>query len=200
MAPFITEELYQILKERFPSALQAPACIVAPFPQANLDEIDEQIESTFEFVDQIVYALRNIRAEMQLPPGAATDVYIIAPASDPQRRLIEENQALLQALVKINQITIGEKEKTLPFSANAMVGNLKLIIPLPEEMREKEKLRLIKEKDKLIAQQNQARTQLANNDFVQKAPKHLIEKLQTTLSQSELELSSVLQKIASIET
>ena len=100
--------------------------------------------------------------EMQLPPQAATDLFIVGHEGDPQLKIVQDNPSLIQALVRIHTLTIAHEEKPLRFSATATVGNLKLTIPLPEEMREKERLRLIKEKEKLIQQQNQARVQLAN--------------------------------------
>ncbi len=210
MAPFITEELFQLLKAHFPSlepceepyaketirALHAPACICAPYPQViSADDMDSNIESSFAFVNQIIHAIRTIRAEMQLPPQAATDLFIVGHEGDPQLKIVQDNPSLIQALVRIHTLTIAHEEKPLRFSATATVGNLKLTIPLPEEMREKERLRLIKEKEKLIQQQNQARVQLANADFIQKAPPALIAKTRETLQQSETELANVIQKL-----
>ena len=62
-------------------------------------------------------------------------------------------------------------------------------------MKEKENIRLVKEKDKLIEQQNSARGQLANDDFVQKAPPQLVEKIKNNLAQSEKELTEVMRKL-----
>jgi valyl-tRNA synthetase len=53
----------------------------------------------------------------------------------------------------------------------------------------------LKEQDKLIGQQNSARLQLSNPDFVAKAPPQLVSKLQATLTQVETELLEIAQKI-----
>jgi valyl-tRNA synthetase len=210
MAPFITEELFQMLKTKLASpaspsdpytsetlkALSAPACIVAPYPQLiRAEDIDAEIEKTFCFIDQIVHAIRNIRAEMQLPPSTATDLLIQIAPSDPDFSVVEKNLSMIKALVRINAISLSERQEMPPFSAHAIVGNLKLIVPLPQELRDKEKLRLHKERDKLIAQQNGMRQQLANGDFVAKAPPPLVEKLKLNLTQSEKELAEVMQKL-----
>ena len=93
MAPFITEELFQMLKNTFQQlhlsekvdpytsetikALLAPACIVAPYPEViSAEDIKPKIEEAFAFINEVIYAVRNIRAEMQLPPNVATDLYI----------------------------------------------------------------------------------------------------------------------------
>ncbi len=210
MAPFITEELFQMLKTKFSgvtgggdaytqetlTALSAPACIVAPYPQVIREtDINPDIETTFAFIDQVVYAVRNIRAEMQLPPNIATDLTIVAAADHPERTLVEHNSALIQALVKIHTMRYEEIERKIPLSAHALVGSLKLIIPLPQELREKEKVRLIKERDKLITQENTLRQQLGNSGFLEKAPEQLIDKLKLTLTQAERELAEVNLKL-----
>ncbi|MFS8563668.1 MAG: class I tRNA ligase family protein [Rhabdochlamydiaceae bacterium] len=152
MAPFITEEIFHMLKTHFKVdklpddlylketllALSSPACIVAPYPKVLRElDIDIDIEEAFAFMDKLVHSVRTIRASMQLPPGAATDLYIVGKAASLQ--VIEKNQVILKALVRLNKLNLSEKEEAFPFSSTAIVGEIKLIIPLPTEMREKKK-------------------------------------------------------------
>ncbi len=212
MAPFITEELYTHLKEicegakpsatcdaytkELLEALKAPACIVSLYPQViEESHINPKIEETFAFIDELLRTIRNIRAEMQLAPNVATDLIFVAAEKNPELQLIQKNDPILKSLIKLSSITYTHKEINIAMSASAMVGSLKLIIPLPEEMKEKEKIRLNKEKEKLINQQNTARTQLANTEFVEKAPKPLVDKIQALLEQSEKELALIMKKI-----
>jgi valyl-tRNA synthetase len=208
IAPFITEEIFQLLKSHFAAshipddlylketlaALSSPACIVAPYPKVLRElDIDVDIEEAFAFMDKLVHAVRTIRASMQLPPATPTDLYIVGKKS--QLEVIEKNQVILKALVRLNTLHLSEKETSFPFSSTALIEDIKLIIPLPEEMREKEKARLLKEQEKLIVQQNGARLQLSNPDFIAKAPPQLVSKLQTTLTQTEAELLEMSKKI-----
>jgi valyl-tRNA synthetase len=213
MAPFITEELFLQLKTQFQSAeirkhtldpytletltaFQAAACATAPYPRLIRDkDISAEIEEQFAFLDTVVHAVRTIRAEMQLSPGAATDLYVVGKADETHRNMAFENQSIITALVRINHFHFVDKEVELAFSANAVVGNLKLIIPLPEEMREKERVRLEKEKERLILEQNKLREQLANEGFMQKAPPQLVQKIKDGLEQSEKGLASVVHKL-----
>ncbi|MBI2810087.1 MAG: valine--tRNA ligase [Candidatus Melainabacteria bacterium] len=214
MAPFITEELFQMLKKKFAglkqtksdpytaetiAALLCPACIVSAYPKVVREQdINPEIEATFAFLDEVLRTVRNIRAEMQLPPGTATDLHIYSPAKEPQRTLVEKNLGIVQALVRTQTVTFSHEEQKLPFSASAIVGNLKLVIPLPQEFKEKEKLRLGKERDKFIAQSNGLRTQLGNTEFLEKAPAQLVEKLKNNLVQMEKELNETMQKLAEL--
>ncbi len=216
MAPFITEELFQLLKQKLSGlkedakvdlyttetiqALNKAACIIAPFPKAISEDINPQIEETFAILDNVVCTVRNIRAEMQLPPGTSTDLNIYAPLDDAGRKLIENHLGIVQALVRVQKVTFADKEQSIPFSVSALVGNVKLVIPLPQEFKEKEKVRLAKEKDKHIAQTNSLRQQLGNTDFLEKAPPQLVEKLKSNLLQSEKELAETMKKIEELET
>ncbi len=211
MAPFITEELFQILKGKFsiqprPStdpytketlqAFSQPACMVSPYPQVIREsDIDSTIETTFAYLDQVVHAIRNIRAEMQMPPGSPTDLIFVSSPTDPQRHTIEQNLAIIQALVRTQTVSFVDAEQPIPFSASTLIGSIKLIIPLPQAFKEKEQVRLVKEKDKLIAQQNQLRTQLGNEEFLAKAPSQLVDKLKQSLTQAENSLNEIIDKL-----
>lgn len=199
MAPFVTEELFSQLKEKIPQgscsepylaetlkALSAPACIVAPYPTVIAEaDIDPEIEKTFALMDRIVHAVRNIRAEMQLAPNILTDLLLKAPENDPTLALLQQNEGMLKALVRIGKIEPGEAQG---FAASSVIEGLTLIIPLPEEMKEKERLRLVKQQEKLIQQEHQMRTKLANEKFVEKAPKELIDECRHQLQQIENQL------------
>lgn len=210
--PFITEELFsklqaQLRTDKRPQdpyvaetlqALNAKACIVAPYPRLHVKEdIDEKAEETFAFINQVIYAVRNIRAEMQLPPGMATELYIQSTNRDELKK-VQDNAHMIQALVRISSLLL-EKEPPKGFSAGAAISNLTLTIPLPNEMREKEKVRLIKEKDKALVKINGAKEKLANSDFIAKAPPELVAKFQQNLSQAERELAEISAKLEGMD-
>ncbi len=208
MTPFITEELFQLLKAQFGSAnipsepylqetlsaLASPACMVAPYPKiVHASDINADIEDEFAKADSLVHAIRNIRAEMQIQPGTPSALIIVGP----QQHLdfAKKHEGILQALVRLEKIEYSTEDVLIPFSSNAIVGDYKLILPLPAELKEKEKVRLIKEQEKLINEQHRTRAQLANTDFVEKAPSHLVEKLRTNVTQAEKELFEISQKL-----
>jgi valyl-tRNA synthetase len=75
------------------------------------------------------------------------------------------------------------------------VGGVTLFIPLPAECAEKERVRLIKEREQCIEQQNKLRAQLANNEFLAKAPPPVVGKLRLSLEQSEQQLAALMEKL-----
>jgi valyl-tRNA synthetase len=208
MIPFVTEELFTQLREKVPpatsddpylkealEALSAPACIVAPYPTVIAKEdIDTEAEETFAFMDQVLHAVRNIRAEMGTAPNVATDLIIQASPDDSGLALVKENESMLSALIRLGTIAYNAPPPE-GFTATNLVGNLSLIIPLPEEMREKELIRLKKQQDKLIQQEQQSRGKLGNENFVQKAPKEVVDKLRTQVRDIEAQLAEIAKKL-----
>lgn len=211
MAPFITEALFQLLKERFGNvlltdgsylqetltALQLPACAVSPFPKViHPADTNCEIEEEFATIDALVHAIRNIRAEMQIPPATPSSLIIVAPPDLLQ--FAQRHEAILQALIRLEKIQYLEADPpTSRMASSTTVGSFKLILPLPSELKEKERVRLFKEQEKLIEQEHNCRSQLANADFVAKAPPHLVEKLRTAATQAEKGLYEIAQKLKS---
>lgn len=215
MAPFITEELFQILKKRLEGislksnidpytaecikALQCQACIVSPYPQVIREsDINAEIDQTFDLVERIVYTIRNIRGEMKLPPGVATDVHIIGSTTDPLYTLVNKNQIIISSLVKTKSIQMHLKEPKIGFSSIGSVETLKILIPLPEQMLQQEKTRLAKEKERLAGNLDRIKNQLANQEFVNNAPAALIDKQKQLFQQTENELREILSKLNAI--
>ena len=211
MAPFITEELFSILKEKFevkPSltcdpytaecleALSSKACIVSRYPTV-IREADRQpkTEETFELIDEVLRAIRNIRAEMQLPPSTATDVWICGSNLDANLQAVKENQNILQALVKIRSLEFPVDITEPAFSANKRVGSFQILIPLPEEMIEKEKARLLKEQSKIEVQFQSLEAKLSQEEFLAKAPKEILEKLQNQKNLLTSQLGDISAKL-----
>lgn len=212
MAPFITEELFHELKKKFSSkgtpsdvytaeclaALSSKTCMQSAYPKVlKSDDIKPSIEETFAFLDEILHAIRNIRAEMQLPPGTATDVWIIGEEQDPLLKTIKDNQSILGSLVKIRALTFPSGEEEPTSSAKKRVHSLQVLIPLPEEMKEKEKLRLTKEQEKLKIQLASLEEKLSQQEFLEKAPKEVLEKLQNQRNLITAQLADIATKISS---
>ncbi|MFQ5730238.1 MAG: class I tRNA ligase family protein, partial [Waddliaceae bacterium] len=212
MAAFITEELFQRLKERFSGiqetsnvdpytaeavqALLSPACIVAPFPKViRASDINSNINNAFCLVGKVVYTIRNIRGEMKIPPGTATEVHIIGSENGDNYQTIQNNSGIIKALVRTEKIAMHAKEPDVGFASTGIVEDVKIMIPMPEALSKQEISRLEKEKERLLKQLEKVQTQLANTDFISKAPENLIEKQKALLAQTEKALKEVDTKL-----
>ncbi len=210
ISPFITEEIFSLLKNQFPhlkatqcdpytretiQALLSSACIIAPYPEPIREkEIAPEVEQTFEFMNEIVRSIRNIRAEMQMPPSEKTELIIFAPAQ--KWKKAHEHQNIITALTPTAKVTFTEHEPA-SFGASALVGSLKLMIPIPESLRAKEKTRLEKEKEKLEKLLESTQLKLSNEDFRSRAPREVVEKLEHGLKQTQKQLADIETKLKS---
>lgn len=209
ISPFITEEIFSLLKAQFPrlqlmknadlytqetmKALLSSACIVAPYPEViSENDIDPATEKVFESMSEIIRSIRNIRAEMQLAPSEKTELFIIG--STLHAATVETHQNILTALTPTSKITFTSKEPS-SFGASALIGPLKLMIPIPESLRAKEKTRLEKEREKLQNLLESTELKLANVDFQARAPREVVEKLEHALSQTKKQLSEISLKL-----
>lgn len=204
ITPFITEEIFHYLKEgsgvcssvkdhyskETIEALQAKACAVAPYPKA-LTEKDQNVEEAFSLIEKVLYTIRNIRGEMKIPPQTASDLFIVTT-----NETIRKNTHILTALVKIDKLEVVEKAPALKtLSATGVIGDITLIIPLPEELAKTEKARLEKEKERLTKTIENLKKLFSNEEFCQKASPEIIEKQKNTLNQAENELVSINKKL-----
>lgn len=195
MTPFITEELFQLLKERFSgdahshptdeytqdalNALRSPACIQAPFPKPATYEFPEA-EETFELIAQFLYAIRNIRGEMNIPTPSATDLYLIANQT-PELKLLSEQKHILTSLIRITNIYTQEQAPDNQHGSSTTIHGIQIFIPIPEELLAQERDRLAKEEKKRLEQIERIQQQLSNPAFLAKAPPELIAKLKGAL-------------------
>jgi valyl-tRNA synthetase len=196
IVPFITEEIFSLLKERFTiaaatdpylkdvlEALSSEACIIAPYPE-NLSpsDISQTTEAEFSLLNEVVYALRNIRAELQVPLGRSIDVYLMSDDTI-TLKFIYDNRQILHSLVRIQNIESSHKHDLLSAAgATALVRGIKIFVPLPSELKAKEKLRLAKELEKLSLQLQSLEQKLQNPDFTSKAPEPLVTKTKQSLA------------------
>ncbi|MEI6531270.1 MAG: valine--tRNA ligase [Chlamydiota bacterium] len=169
IAPFITEEIYSLLPGN------KEPLIISTFPKPFYEKGDSVLRS-FAFFEEIITKVRVIRGEMGLPPQDSTDLYLIT-VEESLPAFLKKHSAILKGLLPVKEIFITEIEPPLPFSGCACVGEVKIIVPLPESFLQKEKERLQKEQIKLQEQVAKLDIQLSNNDFISRAPPALVEKL-----------------------
>lgn len=217
MAPFISEELFHHLKEKLGSAglqggidpytkdailaLHAEACIVAPYPKVIREsDLNPSIEKAFEVVEKAVYTIRNIRGELKLPPGLATDIHIVGKQDESIFTILKNNLSIIAALVRVNKIEMETEDPPVPFAGTGVMDTIKIVIPLPEEMLQQEKTRLEKERDKLSGSLERLQVQLSNTEFVKNAPPELINKHKKTHQQTENELKEILAKLEKLRS
>jgi valyl-tRNA synthetase len=104
---------------------------------------------------------------------------------------------MLGALVKIRSLEFLDEGKQTSFSAKKKIGSLEIEIPLPEELKEKEKARLIKEQEKVLKQLESLEAKLKEPEFLQKAPAEILNKMKGQLEQLKVQVKDIADKLQS---
>ena len=178
VTPFITEELWQIVaplagrkdtqKESF--------IVVAPYPQAQPERIDENACRWMNQFKQLVDACRTLRGEMNVSPAQKLPLYVLASNED--TLFIEQAGPALQALAKLSEIKIFTDEKAWQNAAQAapvaVVGNLRLCLYMEVDVQA-ESERLGKELTRLQGEITKAQAKLSNESFIARAPQAVVE-------------------------
>ena len=164
--PYITEEIWQSLPH------EGKALIVAQWPMASDALSFKEEEAHMESVMNAIRAIRNRRAEMNVPPSKKATLYVLT--SKPQ--VFTEGEGFIQRLAYADRIEMLKKE---PANLDGMVtcatADAKLYIPMGQLVDiAKELERIAKELDK--ARKNLASIQgkLSNEKFTARAPEAVV--------------------------
>ncbi|KAA6185015.1 valine--tRNA ligase [Thiohalocapsa marina] len=179
--PFITEEIWQ--KVRPLAGVQGDTIMLAPYPDVDTAAVDSEAEAEIEWVRQFILGVRRIKGEMNIPPGKPLPV-LIANAGERDRRWIEIARPYLDFLARTESITVLDDESQAPESALALVGEMKILIPMAGLIdKDAELARLAKDIARLRADIERIEQKLANPNFVDKAPPAVVQKERDRLTE-----------------
>ena len=169
LMPFVTEEIWQGLRGGRESIM------IQPYPQPDSSLIQPEVESRINFLIEVIRAVRNLRAELNVPPVREARVILFAPQE--QREFLRTHEPYLRALARVGGVeylTQGERPKG---AATAVVGPLEIYLPLGDliDLKE-EKKRLAQEVGKLEEELERVRRKLGNRDFLTKAKEEVVQK------------------------
>jgi valyl-tRNA synthetase len=184
--PFITEEIWQAMYEGRPLK---KSIALAAYPQLEQKWLSDQAEDQMATLQELIVNVRNMRAEMKVEPKVKTPVKIYADAR--VEKLVQENRGMLERLAGVEGIEFVSESlakvagaRTTPKFEAALVYERKIDVAAERE-------RLTKEFKKLEGQLANTSRQLGNEQFLSKAPAHVVEGLR----KQEGELKLLIEKI-----
>lgn len=205
LAPFITEEIFEILHKQFQvlpkssadlytkeclEALAYSFCALCPYPRCiEPKDINKDKEKEFMLIQALVNSCRNLRQEANIPLQEPIELYLMGAEK------IQESKSILEAQLKLKNLYFISTPPSLEEFASKNIENITLWIPLSKEHKEKEKLRLQKELEKLLTQKERLSSQLSNEQFLEKAAKDLVRKQKETLLQVEESIATISSRL-----
>ncbi len=191
--PFITEELYQSL----PNAEETIMCASWPKHSDALEFAKEAEE--MEGVMDVIRSIRNLRAEMNVPPARRTAVYMVTPAENAPA--FEMARAYLMKLAGAENVIVQQDKGGIPKGAvNAVCAMGEAFIPLDQLIDiDKEIERVSKEISRMKGEVARAEGKLSNPGFVAKAPEKVINEEKGKLEVAKDMLSKLEHRLAELQ-
>ena len=197
--PFITEEIFEQSQKLIDSSTEK--LISKKFPEPDKALFNKDAELEIDWLKEFILGIRQIRGEMNITPGKPLPCFV-QNLNSLDKTFIKNNESIIFALAKLKNVEILLDNDNEPESAIALVGEMKILIPLAGLIdKDQEIARLNKEIDKLNKLQLQFSGKLNNNQFISSAPEAVVEKEKLKLAsveQSLDELGIQLKKISQL--
>ena len=170
--PFITEEIWQQLPQR----KENESIMIAQFPKPDKGYDDESVVDEMGLIIEVISALRNIRGEMNLPPGERIMVLLRTKREEVEKRL-RENQSFIQSLALVEAFQFGRNLEKPLYSAFVAIRDVEIFVPMERSRMEEEARRLQKEIVKIEKESAFVMKKLSNEQFLSKAPPEIVQEV-----------------------
>jgi valyl-tRNA synthetase len=188
--PFITEELWHLL----PHAGQGNSISLTPFRFVNQRVADPVSEKQFELIQDLVVTARNAKAEMGLQKVKPS-----AQVGCEDLRWLELFRSHLETILRLSTFqaltfTRERIEAAISEVRRGAIFDLRVLQETPVD-HEAERFRLQKEKEKLAQALAQARAQLENQAFVERAPREVVRGVERRRAELEDHYAKVVEAL-----
>ncbi len=166
--PFITEEIWQTLPH------DGDSIMVSPWPVYDENYVFAKDEENMEHIMTAVRAVRNRRAEMNVPPSKKARLDIVTKETE----LFADSAKYFQRLASAAMVAVSDDEKVfeLDGSVSVVTDVATIYLPMAELVDfEAERKRLNKELEEVEKKLAQINGKLNNQGFLAKAPANVIE-------------------------
>ena len=204
--PYITEELWQrlpgcdtgLLHETYEGA--DATIMLTAFPDAREELIDDAAEWRMKMVIDLVSRIRNIRSEMNIKPGERIPV-LVGAADSQLRDVFSDSRDQITRLVRASELSITS-ELTAPKASarKVLAGGAEVAVPLEGLIDfAQERQRLLRDQEKLRIEAGKIESQLANPNFVERAPAEKVNELRTRIADIAQRLAQLRQTVENLK-
>jgi valyl-tRNA synthetase len=195
--PFLTEELWHQL----PQASGAKSIALDQFPELRNEWANGKIidaVNIFSQMQDVITALRNIRAEMKLDPKKRVPAEFWSTAQLVRNRVQAESDAISR-LASLSALNISPHPLEQAGGAMRSTAEFDVRIAYSDVADlETEKFRLKKEMEGLRKAVASKESQLGNETFRSRAPEKIIRGLEATLAEQRVELQKIVERLGQL--
>ena len=186
--PFITEEIWKQFQAHHNSTHQSIMISQYPVVSENTSERDYQ---SVEWLKDIVSGIRNIRGELLIRPSIKISS-VFKGGDQIDKKNLNEISSYIEQLCGLKDIIWAEESAQDIPSSMFTRDNLKVMIPLEGLIDAKEEMQRLNRKiSKLIQEKEMLGSKLSNKNFIENAPKDLVEAQKDRFSVLSTELENL---------
>ncbi len=187
--PFITEEIWQTLPH------SGETIMLSPWPEFSQELVFGEDEKKMDIIMDAIRAIRNRRAEMNVPPSRKAHVYIATEKTE----IFETATVFMQKLASASDVSIGDSFN-IEGSVSIVTADAKIYIPMGDLVDfEAERKRLLKDREAAEKKLAQINGKLSNPGFLAKAPQNVIDAQKEDAEKLTEKIKMIDESLASLD-
>ena len=193
--PHITEELWHVLQLKPDNALLS----LQKWPIHENKFVDNKLDNSFQQLFEIIRLIRNLRAELGLKPSEKGPVYLISDNDeliDFLKTLVDDIQTLTKSSEVFIFKTNAVDKKEFAKSFSGIISDLEVYLPFQDFVNiDALKERLNKDLKKVTIELDNLNNRLSNKNFVDKAPKDIVDECRFKLNEGSVQMERITKKL-----
>ena len=192
--PFITEEIFCSLQD------EEESIMVSEWPVFEEEFDFKAEENEVEMIKNAVRNIRNLRADMNVPPSKKASVYVVSEKEE-VRRVFEDSKVFFATLGYASEVHVqADKAGIAEDAVSTVIPDAVIYMPFAELVDvEKEIARLEKEAGRLEGEIKRAKGMLSNERFVSKAPEAKVEAEKEKLEKYTAMAAQVAERLSQLK-
>ena len=191
--PFVTEAIWQEMPH------EGESIVTAAYPTVNEDLTNQQAETDFNSLIDLIKAVRTIRTEANAPMSTTIDV-LIKTADENLQRIFKENADYINRFVKPKNLQIAADIVAPDLAMTQIISGAEIYVPLAELIDLDEEIsRLQDEVKKFQGEVKRANGKLGNEKFVNNAPEKVVAAEREKLADWENKLQATQDRLTQLQ-